>query len=509
MNVSAFKLRMQQFTLPENNDFKTLKNNLSLKVFLDKAKQQLTEDVELAEPVAALLMGKSAGHNLPASLKPLPLLTTQEIADLYGLLKINNSVFSCISSTDPDKARAKLNELRHSLFYFNSQPVEDLDAYDSDDEAMLSTDLNSTISTLQLNQLKTDLGLIAEFNKFKCLPTLAPAIENTVVHGTNLWSVMLAIILSDKHLLGGSEQRETSPFITTTGESNGETKLNESYVSTILSIRDCAAVRLGALNTTTQCIPLVNLDPCQEYAKKATIVRANHNVAAHLKFMSGGFRYKAHQFQEKNPSIEDKYLDTNFFKNTYGILSKLPVVVSGHPCGETTWVKSSIKGELACERVLITDIFVDTKHLPVIKKIFSELNLNTITVHEMEDLGQKVFTTKDGAMPSLIKKIIDDPLITPSEIFENLQSKLYTFIEDNNAATVKNFVTALLENPSLATADKIKLLTANAATNKRMWHLQQTLSPLEFAASAAKQQARSGFIEALKDSPLHESIIAQ
>jgi hypothetical protein len=185
-------------------------------------------------------------------------------------------------------------------------------------------------------------------------------------HGTNLWVVIMAVQLSGHHLLAGEEQFKVSPFATATGESKGNTPLNSKYVST---------VEISSEGNSTQQWSYDAL----EYGKMAA------SLSSH-----GDFRLKAcnleartNVYRVNNPYLKDGlgFLEHDFYKSVYGPLSKIPAIISGHPCGGTKGVVwSKISGELGCQRVLIKKVGVGLKYVEHVKNILSELGAEDIVV---------------------------------------------------------------------------------------------------------------------------------
>lgn len=177
-------------------------------------------------------------------------------------------------------------------------------------------------------------------------------------HGTNLYSALLALKLAGGNLIPSNKQIKIfGPPMT--GESYGETFLNQKYVST---------VALGTLSST--------FSDAIEYAEAAAIRFKNMD-----QFNSRILMGKA------SPAL----------LNTYDRLSKIPCVIIGTGTG-LTGVYSDIKNEVGCKRVKILTLAVpddDCKKevMESLTKLTKNSEINVVLISDLKN--RQRFKTKE------------------------------------------------------------------------------------------------------------------
>ncbi|VVE85857.1 hypothetical protein [Pandoraea sputorum] len=221
------------------------------------------------------------------------------------------------------------------------------------------------------------IGTLTPLRAFDQLPERLPRKNDTVVHGTGLWPIVSATRFANAHLLAGDEQILVSPLAIATGESAGTTLLNREYVSTVQTVDNGNPLRF------------LDLGDCIAYAESA--VKAKSNAS------DPGFRLPSRHFEHANLAFsEAAKLDDRFYKVTYGILSKIPSLAIGWPCGDAKFVPSSISGELACHRVAIHTVAVPQNYKSLVKLLFKKSKI-ALHVCSFKEAASVAFSTKTDA----------------------------------------------------------------------------------------------------------------
>lgn len=230
---------------------------------------------------------------------------------------------------------------------------------------------------LYISMIASVIGTLAPLRAFDQLPERLRRTHDTVVHGTGLWPIVSAARFANAHLLGGDEQLLVSPLAIATGETAGKTLLNREYVSTVQTVANGNP------------LPDLDLSACFKYAESA--------VKATGPTVDSGFRLPSRHFEHANLAFSDTAkLDDRFYKVTYGILSKIPSLAIGWPCGDAKSVPSSISGELACHRVAIHTVAVPQEHKSLVKLLFQRCEI-ALTVCSFKEAAGIAFSTKTDA----------------------------------------------------------------------------------------------------------------